>query len=602
MSGQLASPTKELVSRPGKFAHAGIARPLVLEGATAVLFEYFWFCEAEYWRMYRAFDRGRPLQRVYARLRRIIIMLDLAWASQGEDPKGATLRAIESLMTWHPTLKKGMRLPMPAATRYRAAMDSLAATSLPVRAQAAIMRLHDLPEDPVDWRVPGESGDRVRAVLDNLHDCHVVMGAIFQRLLDRMSSAEWNWLDIADEGIFKLMSFDGCDISVAQPVSGAWRRFNLTSLIGNRRLAIVDDPQALIKLERGCVCHVGDRFGPNQLKLLPVEAGALPEIGSWICRPTLGQIVSIGKNIGGLYPLILPACGPSERARPDGDIAIGIRLINGRVVYALAAATPWTTLARPKAAADPRRLARRIGLFIKVHDQARKAGAEVAAHLRPGVLFPMPANLDRVTGLWIALHLDYLLARSKLGKSIQFGGFLAFRRASALGESAMNSLRAFLLTQLRAELAGRRDAEGLCLVAPLLHLARRAMGGTVLWDAPAGRQLREEIIHACRGKREEWAPTSQHVSIPRTKHRWLYRLLAIADGRSLDELLIAWLFDISDPSCRWTGDSERRLTRLAEFWHGYAAHRDRPRLSRYRQTRGQPLPGPRLKRRSSARR
>lgn len=584
MSDQLASPTKEPVSRPGEFAHAGITRPLVLEGATAVLFEYLWFCEAEYWRMFRAFDRGRPLQRVYARLRRIIIMLDLAWTSQGEDPTGAILPSIESLMTWHPTLKKGMRLPIPATTRYRAALDSLAATGLPVRAQAAIMRLHDLPENPVDWRVPGESGGRVRAVCDNLHDCHVVLSAVFQRLLDRMSSAEWNWLDIADEGIFKVMSFDDCDISVAHPASGAWRRFNLPSLIGNRRLAIVDDPQALIKLEKACVCGVGNRLGPDQLKILPVDTTRLPKIGSWICRPTLGQVVSIGKDNGDVR-LSASRCHANEKTHQGDDLVIGIRLINGRTVQVLASTCSWTTLAAPTAVVDPRRLARRIGLFIKVHEQARKAGTEVSARLQPEILFRMPANLDRVVGLWVALHLDYLLVRSKLGKSIQPGGLLAFRRAIALGEFAMNSFRVFLLAQMRAEVAARGDAEARLLVAPLLHLARQAVGGPISWAGQRGRKLRDEIVQSCRDRRQELPSMSRCVSMPRIRHQWHLRLLAIADGRPLDELLVAWLFNISDLRYHWTGDSERRLTEVAAFWHRYAAHRDRPRMSRNRQAR-----------------
>lgn len=199
----------------------------------------------------------------------------------------------------------------------------------------------------------------------------------------------------------------------------------------------------------------------------------------------------------------------------------------------------------------------------------------------------MPANLDRVVGLWIALHLDYLLGRSKLGKSIQPGGFIVFRRATSLGMYEKNSLRAFLLAQMRAERAAHCDTEALSLVAPLLHLARRAMCGPAFWDAPAGLKLREKVAHACRGEGQEWVRTGQHVSIPRIKHQWLYRLLAIADGRSLDELLIAWLFDIGDLRYRWTSGSHMRLAGLAEFWHAYASHRDRPRISRYRQVRGQ---------------
>jgi len=565
-------------------AQGGIARPVAFEGAGDVLFHHLWLCEDEYWRMSRAFGRGRPLQRVYARLRRIVIMLDLTWTCQGEDPDGTTLRAIESLMTWNPALKKGMRLPLPAAPLYRAAIGGLAATGLPVSAQGALVRLRDLPEDPVDWWVTGESGKPLRDACNYLHDSHIVLGAIFQRLLDRISPTEWDWLEIAGEGIFKLMSFDNCDIAVAHPATGAWRRFNLPGLIGNRRLAMVNDPQALIKLEKNCVCGVGNRLGPNQLKILPVDTTPLPKIGSWICRPTLGQVVSIGKDNGDVRPWASRRL-PGEKTHQGNDLIIGIRLVNGRTVQVLASTCSWTTLATPTIAVDPRRLARRIGLFIKVHEQVRNAGTEVSARLQPEILFRMPANLDRVVSLWVALHLDYLLVRSKLGKSIQPGGFLVFRRATALGESAMNSVRVFLLAQMRAEVAACGDAETLRLVAPLLHLARQAVGGPVSWAGQRGRRLRDEIIHACRGNPQAWARTSRYVSMPRIQDQWQYRLVAIADGRSLDELLIAWLFDISDRRYCWTGDSERRLTEVATFWHKHAAHRNRPRMSRNRRAR-----------------
>lgn len=230
MSDQFALPTKEFVRRPESGVPATVSRPVAFEGASAVLFHHIWLCEGEYWRMQRALGRGRPLQRVYARLRRIVIMLDLAWACQGEDLSGTTLRAIESLMTWNPTTKKGMRLPLPAEVRFRAAMDRMDAIELPARAHDAITRLRDLPENPVDWWVrdeTGEPGDRVREASDNLHACRILLSTLFRRPLDRILPATWDWVEIGDEGTFKLMSFNNCDISVAQPASGVCRSFNL---------------------------------------------------------------------------------------------------------------------------------------------------------------------------------------------------------------------------------------------------------------------------------------------------------------------------------------------------------------------------------------
>ncbi len=578
------------VSRPERFTASGITRPVAFEGSTGVLFGHMWLCQDEHWRMVRAFGRGRPLQRVYARLRRIVIMLDLAWTCQDDDAYGTILRDIESLMTWHPTLKKGMRLPIPDEARYQAALRRLGTSNPSQRVQAAVMRLHELPENPIEWRVPGdadESGERVRQVNRNLHDCYIIQCAIFRRVLERISPTQWDWLEIADEGIFKLMSFDHCDISLATPASGVWRRFNLPSLIWNRRLAMVDDPETLIKLEKTCVCPVRLRSPlSRQHDWLPA---AELEVGAWICRPVLGQVVSIEPNQGGQFPLGLHLEGATQGLDPGTEKAIGIRQLDGRIMVVLASALPWTTLAESAIAADPRRLARCIGLFIKAHEQARKAGTEVESRLQPGILFRMPANLDRVVALWIALHLDHLVAQSARGKSIQPGGFIVFRQLTSLGVAEMNALRGFLLGQMRAELAARGDTEALRLVAPLLHLARRAIGGPAFWNVPAGQELRDQIILACRGKRQEWVRTSQHVSIPRIEHQWLYRLLAIADGRSLEQLLIAWLFDIGDLRYRWTSGAEHRLKRLAAFWHAYASYRDRPRLSRYRQARGELL-------------
>ncbi|MBL0075240.1 MAG: hypothetical protein IPP41_04590 [Rhodocyclaceae bacterium] len=268
-------------------------------------------------------------------------------------------------------------------------------------------------------------------------------------------------------------------------------------------------------------------------------------------------------------------------------VRVEIKLLEGVTIFLRAADYQWSTLAGLKNSTDPRRLASRVGRFIKAYREASEAKTEVAEQLRPSVFFRMPANLDRVVAFWVALHLDYLLSRSRMAKIIQPSGLMVFRRATALGVYEMNSLRFFLLRQLRAEVAARGDKEALQLVSPMLHLARRALGEPVFWDAPAGKQLREETIFACRGTRQVWVRTSQHTSIPLITHQWLYRLLAIADNRPLDKLLIAWLFDIADLRYRWTSRSAQKLAQLAEFWHGYAAHRDRPRMSRFRRARGQ---------------
>lgn len=544
------------------------------EGANAVLFAHLWHCVDEAERMSRAFDRGRPLQRVYARVRRIMIMLDLAWACQGDDPDKRTLDAIEDLMTWHPSKRKGMRLPIPDETRYQAALNRLGNCELSVDAQLAIARLRGLPEQPVDWQISGNVEEPIRF----LHDCNVVLNGFAHCLFDRLIPSDWDWLNIDSEGVFKLMLINGSTVVVARPHDGQWRRYSLWSLIRKNRLARIVDPLTLARLEQRCFCPIEIRVGARAFPSWPIS---LPEIGTWVCRPTFGHVVNIK------YAAPAQPGGDKHPSTTPNEVRIEIRLLEGVSIFLRPTDYQWTTLAGLNKATDLRRLASRVGRFIKAYREAGEAKTEVAEQLRPGYLFPMPANLDRVVAFWIALHLDYLMTRCKMGKAIQPSGFMVFSRATSLGVYEMNSVRCFLLGLLRAEVAARGDVEAVRLVSPMLHLARRSLGGPVFWDAPSGKQLREATILACRGPRQVWVRTSQHTSAPLIAHQWLYRLLAIADNRSLDKLLIAWMFDITDLRYRWTSGSAHRLAQLAEFWHRYAAHRDRPRISRYRQARGQ---------------
>ncbi|MBL0075241.1 MAG: hypothetical protein IPP41_04595 [Rhodocyclaceae bacterium] len=211
------------------------------EGANTVLFDHLWHCVDEAERMSRAFDRGRPLQRVYARVRRIIIMLDLAWSCQGDDPEQRTLDAIEDLMTWHPSKRKGMRLPIPDEARYQAALNRLGNCEVSVDAQVAIVRLRGLPEQPVDWQISGN----VEEPIHYLHDCNVVVDGFATCLFDRLMPSEWDWLNIGSEGVFKLMLISGTTLVVAKPQDGAWRRYSSWSLIEKERLTRIVDPLTL---------------------------------------------------------------------------------------------------------------------------------------------------------------------------------------------------------------------------------------------------------------------------------------------------------------------------------------------------------------------
>lgn len=544
-------------------------RPMVLEGATAVLCGHLGLCEDEYWRMVRAFDRGRPLQRVYARLRRIVIMLDLSWGCHGDDPDGAVGRAIEALMTWQPTLKKGRRLPLPPQAVYRVALEHLAAIGMSPPVAAAIARLGVLPLEPVDWQISGD----VMPAMRNLRDCYAILCALLRRAIEPLAPAGWDWLHIADEGIFKLMAIEDCALCVANPATGEWRRFRLPDVLREGRLGLVVDSQVLAEIEGRCAVAL-----PRADRLHGLALPALPqiEVGSWISRPVLGQVVGIAPAGIGVLPLVLRLEDAPQDADPNIDPCIRVRLLGGTHLNILASATRWNTLASPDIARDPRRLAARIGGFIEAHELARREGRQVAAHLNPTSLFRMPANLDRVLALWIGLHLDYLLSRSRAGRSIRPGGFNVFRRATALGAYERNALRVHLLGQARAELAARRDVIGSGLAASLLHLARRTRSEPAAWDGPAGRRIRDEALHVCRGGRQSWVRISQHVSVPRVDDPWRYRLASIASDDSLDRLLIAWLFELDELRYDWTRRSQKRLEGLSAFWHRYAARRDQP--------------------------
>lgn len=531
-----------------------------MEPSLRVLLGRLEMCADEHGRLMRAMDRGRTVSRLYARIRRIAMMLDMAWSARAADFDADIQARIENLMTWHPTLRKGMCLPAPPSAPYFAALDRLA-EHFGVEASATLARLRRLPGQPPDW----DHGVEFLAMFDeidaNVLACRRLIDVPTEHALKRLGVTGWDWLEVVDEGYFKLLKLEGCIATVGDPVGGDRHQFNVLSALRLGRVAPIADTAIVESLEKRCVANP-----PEPPLAIPTRALAGPElIGAWVAWPCFGRVVGFR-----------PVDADTEHARWPGSGASGEskRFEVARLEYAMGCAEPpasayWMVLVKPEAADDPAKVAAAVGRTLRAID------GQGAANAVPAALLPraIRRDIDRLRALWLAMKLRVFLQRGARGKPMHAGGFATLRRVT-LDARLRAALNGHLLGQIRHEAASRGRRDIVELASAMLRAARRAFAEPASWPEDAGN-ARAAVRRVVAARDVGWIRIGCHA----TRRRSRDRLLLVLDRIASDDFvqaLILYLFEYVEYRYFWSRRSWERLDALAAYLMRYAKNRCAP--------------------------
>jgi hypothetical protein len=236
-----------------RLASSRLQYEIEMDEPLRTLLHRLWLCSDEYGRLFRAMDRSRPVDRLYARIRRIVLMLDLTWSARDGDPVTDIQERIESLMTWHPTLKKGMRLLAPQSAPYLAALERLLSDIDGLDVGMA-NRLRDLPEHPRDWDYGPEFLAVFGEIKANIQASQRLIGIVSEKALNRLGLPGWDWIEIAGEGTFKFLDCRGELAIAGTPKNGKLHRFHTLWAIHHKALRPVTDAWRIAQLENNNLC------------------------------------------------------------------------------------------------------------------------------------------------------------------------------------------------------------------------------------------------------------------------------------------------------------------------------------------------------------
>lgn len=538
--------------------------PFAMPANVRSLLDRLWLCREERYRLDRAFDRARPVDRLYARVRRIVLMLDLAWEARDGEPRADIQARIESLMTWHPTLKKGMRLPAPDPALYRAALERLLSSAGSPGSDVAD-RLRNLPEAPDDWDRPYATVATVREVGANIQACSRLVQLFIVQALELLDPGRWQWFEKLG-GAFKVLACADGWLSLGNPDTGGTRCADILWAVHEQSGRPVTDPGRIDELERRCTVKLPVSPTPG----LRWHLANASLSGAWVAWPLFGRVTEVTPP---RQPWIH---APAYAYIPE----VGI---DGPFRPSASRSSPyWLVIATKSEAEDPKRLAALFGRYLR---EAESAGTHPDGrdYLRRDWF---GRNRDRLQALWLKLKLDAVLWRCERGKPVHPGSLHTLFRCKTETRLRM-AIYGHMLGRIRLEAASRGETSEAELASMLLSATRQAFAEPDAW-ARAGDTRRIEVTRAYASHDFGWVRVHVHATRQRTRNRKLLLLEHIASDAFI-QAIVLFLFDYIDYRYRWSTGSPERLRGLAGLLDRYVSNRDAPNGSGPRRARGNVL-------------